>query len=108
VENDQGEASEVPIEALAELFELCAGQIECVVLNACYSEAQADAIARYIPYVIGMGASVSDDAALEFAIGFYDALGAGRSVEEAFRFGRNAIALKGIPEHLAPVQKKKS
>ena len=55
-----------------------------------------------------MTAGVSDDAALEFAIGFYDALGVGKSIEEAFRFGRNAIALKGIPEHSIPVLKKKN
>src|ERR1022692_78394 len=107
VEDEQGRASEVPIEALAGLFELCAGQIECVILNACYSDGQADAIAKHIPYVVGMGATVSDAAALEFAIGFYDALGAGRSAEEAFRFGRNAVALKGIREHLVPVLKRK-
>src|SRR5258706_15394722 len=64
VENDQGESYEVPTDALAKLFELCAGHIECVVLNACYSDAQADAIAKYIPYVIGMKAAVSDDAAV--------------------------------------------
>jgi hypothetical protein len=108
VENEQGQAIQVPNGALAELFELCAGQIECVILNACYSEVQADAIAKHIPYVIGMKSSVSDDAAIEFAIGFYDALGAGKSIEEAFRFGRNAIALKNLPEDLIPVLKKKS
>jgi hypothetical protein len=107
VENDQGESSEVPTDALARLFELCSGHIECVVLNACYSDAQADAIAKHIPYVIGMKAAVSDDAAVAFAVGFYDALGVGKSIEEAFEFGRNAIALKGIPEHLNPVLKKK-
>ena len=108
VENDQGQAFDVPNDALARLFELCAGHIECVVLNACYSDVQADAIAKHIPYVIGMRAAVSDDAAIEFAVGFYDALGAGRSIEQAFEFGRNAIALRGIPEHLAPILKKKN
>src|SRR6202521_6080153 len=44
VENETGEAYEVPNEALAGLFQLCAGHIECVVLNACYSEVQASAI----------------------------------------------------------------
>jgi hypothetical protein len=107
VEDDNGEAYEIPNDALAGLFELFAGQIECVVLNACYSDAQADAIAKHIPYVIGMKAAVSDEAAIEFAVGFYDALGAGKSVEEAFQFGRNAIALKGIPEQLIPILKKK-
>lgn len=107
LEDDQGHAAEVPNDALADLFQLCAQQIECVILNACYSDAQAEAIAKHIPYVIGMRAAVSDDAAVEFAVGFYDALGAGKTVEEAFRFGCNAIALKGIPGHLTPVLKKK-
>jgi hypothetical protein len=52
--------------------------------------------------------AVSDDTALEFAVGFYDALGAGKSIEDAFQFGRNAIALKGIPEHLIPILRKKT
>src|ERR1017187_9279991 len=106
VEDDQGLSFQVPNDALAGLFELCAGQIECVILNACYSALQADAIAKHIPYVIGMKAAVSDSAAIAFAVGFYDALGAGKSIEEAFGFGRNAVALKGIPEHLIPVLKK--
>jgi len=67
VENDQGQASEIPNDTLADLFELCAGHIECVVLNACYSDVQADAIAKHIPYVIGMKALVSDEAALQFS-----------------------------------------
>jgi hypothetical protein len=107
LENDQGQPFQVPDGALATLFSLCAGRIECVILNACYSAGQADAIAEHIPCVIGMNTSVSDDAAIEFAVGFYDALGAGRSIEDAFQFGRNAIALKGIPEHLTPVIRKK-
>ncbi len=35
-----------------DLFELFADKIECVVLNACYSEPQAKAIAQQIDYVI--------------------------------------------------------
>jgi hypothetical protein len=108
LEDAQGLAYQVPTDALVGLFELCAGHVECVILNACYSEAQAEAIAKHIPYVIGMNAAISDGAALEFAIGFYDAIGAGKSIEEAFQFGSNAVALKGIPEHLIPGIKKNS
>jgi hypothetical protein len=108
VEDDQGQTFEVPSGALAGLFELCAGQIDCVILNACYSDVQADAIAEHIPYVIGMKSTISDDVAIEFAVGFYDALGAGKPIEDAFRFGRNAIALRNLPEDQTPVLKKKS
>jgi hypothetical protein len=103
VENDRGRAMQVPADALADLFGLCREHVECVVLNACDSEAQAEAIAEHIPFVIGMSASISDDAAIEFAVGFYDALGAGRSIEVAFQFATNAIALKGLPEEHTPV-----
>lgn len=108
LENDMGVAAEIPNEALAELLALCAGNIKCVLINACHSDAQAKAIAKHIPYAIGMSDSISDDAALEFAVGFYDALGAGRGIEEAFKFGCNAIALKGGGENQIPVLKRRA
>jgi hypothetical protein len=106
VENSNGEAEPISSEALAELFSLFAGQIECVVLNACYSENQAIGIAKHIPFVIGMRKAIGDRAAVKFAVGFYDALGAGRNYEDAFKFGYNAIDLSGIPERDTPQLKK--
>jgi len=107
VENEQGCATAISPDALAGLFKLF-NQVECVLLNACYSEFQADAINRYISYVIGMRQGLTDKASIEFAIGFYDALGAGRTFEEAFEFGCNAIELYHIPESSVPILKKKS
>jgi hypothetical protein len=43
------------------------------VLNACYSEIQANAIVQHIDYVIGMSQAIGDTAAIKFAMGFYDA-----------------------------------
>lgn len=103
LEDQTGKGVEVSTESLADLFGLCAEHVECVVLNACYSDAQADAISKHIRHVIGMNASVLDDTALAFAVAFYDALGAGRSIDQAFQFGRVAVAMKGIPEHLIPI-----
>ncbi|MDJ0898908.1 MAG: CHAT domain-containing protein [Xenococcus sp. MO_188.B8] len=80
-------------EVLSSLFELFKEHLECVVLNACYSEIQADAINKHIKYVIGMNQAIRDDAAIAFSIGFYRALGYGRSFEDAFKFGKNAIQL---------------
>jgi hypothetical protein len=64
---------------------------------------QAEAIALHIPYVIGMNQAVGDAAAREFAVGFYDALGAGRTIEFAYKFACNSIRMAGIAEHLTPV-----
>lgn len=106
-EDETGSAKLVDGEALAGLFELFAEQVECVVLNGCYSEVQAEAIRQHINYVIGMKKAIGDKAAIEFAVGFYDALGAGRSVEFAHKLGCAAIRLAGIPEQLTPTLKKK-
>ncbi|BAY87680.1 hypothetical protein NIES267_72040 (plasmid) [Calothrix parasitica NIES-267] len=108
LEDEASKLKLVDTEALATLFELFSTTVECVVLNACYSEAQAIVIAKYIPYVIGMNQAIGDEAAIKFAIGFYNALGAGESVEFAYKLGCNVIQLDGIPEHLTPVLKKKS
>ena len=58
-EDDEGESVYVETQALANLFELHKGNVECVLLNACYSEEQAQAIAKHIPVVIGMADSVA-------------------------------------------------
>ncbi len=106
-EDETGIAKLVHGEALAGLFEMFGDRVECVVLNGCYSEVQATAIARHINHVIGMKLAIGDRAAIEFAVAFYDALGAGRPVEFAYKLGCAAIRLAGIPEHLTPVLKKK-
>ena len=106
-ENLVGETHPIEPDALAALFEQFSGQVDCVILNACYSEIQAKAIAKHIKYVIGMNQAIGDKAAIDFAIGFYQALGGGRSIEDAYKLGRVQIQLQGIPGHLTPVLIKK-
>ncbi len=108
LENELGESHPVEPETLASLFKLVSEQVECVLLNACYTESQANAIVKHIRYVIGMSQAISDKAAIAFSIGFYQALGAGKSIEQAYEFGVVQIRLQGIPEHLTPVLIKKS
>lgn len=107
-EDTLGNSKLISGDALAGLFELFADKINCVVLNGCFSELQAKVIACYIPYVIGMRQAVGDRAAIAFAVGFYDALGAGRDIEFAYKLGCVAIHLEGISEHLTPVLLKQS
>lgn len=106
-ENQIGQTHLVHPDALAALFEQFAHQVNCVLLNACYSETQAKAIAEHIEYVIGMNQAIADKAAIAFAIGFYQALGAGRGIEDAYKLGCVQIRLQGIPEYLTPVLIKK-
>ncbi|MEO0397456.1 MAG: CHAT domain-containing protein [Cyanobacteria bacterium P01_A01_bin.137] len=92
-QDDLGNSKLISSEALADLFELFASNIECVLLNGCYSKVQAESIVEHIEYVIGMQRAISDAAAIEFAVSFYDALGANRSYEFAYKLACNAIRL---------------
>jgi CHAT domain len=109
LEDESGNAKLVSTAALTSLFQLFSSRgLECVVLNACYSEVQADAIAQHIPYVVGMNDAIGDTAAVKFSVGFYDALGAGWSYPDAYRLGCNAIALAGSTQDSIPVLKSSS
>jgi len=105
--DESGKIKLIDGEALAGLFKLFADQVECVVLNGCYSQVQAEVIGQHIDYVIGMKKAIGDKAAIEFAVGFYDALGNGRNIEFAYNFSCVAIGLAGISEQLTPILNQK-
>ncbi len=67
--------------------------IKVVIFNNCYSQAQAEAIAKCVPNVIGTSWSVKDNAAIAFATGFYIGLANDRSVKASVQLGiTNAMA----------------
>lgn len=86
----------VSIATLEETFGAVTPSIQLVVLNACYSEMQADALLRHVGCVVGVDGAFSDDAARSFAIGFYGGLGERQSIAAAFRQGRAAVSLEGL------------
>ena len=107
-EDEGGNPELIDSGALAELFGLFSESIECVVLNACYSESQAREIVKHIGYVVGMNEAIGDDAAIKFSVGFYSAIGSEKDYEFSYKMGCNAIRLEGIQEYLTPVLLKKT
>ncbi len=89
-EDVAGEVQFVTGDSLHLLFENFPN-LECVFLNACYSEAQAGAIHATVPWVVGMNEAIKDRAAIDFAVAFYDGVLAGWSYERAFKLGRSGI-----------------
>jgi hypothetical protein len=85
VQDDASNAVFVPSSALSSLFELHRSKVKCVVLNACYSQVQAEAISKHGIYVVGMNDSIGDNAASDFAVGFYQSIGEGKNYKYAFR-----------------------
>ena len=90
---DDGQAVPIPTRALSDLFRLLGDTVRCVILNACFSERQADAIGQHTDCVVGMTDAVTDETAIAFAWAFYQALGFGRSIETAFELGKNQVDL---------------
>ncbi|MEZ4734556.1 MAG: CHAT domain-containing protein [Caldilineaceae bacterium] len=76
--------------------------VRCVVLNACYSQTQAEAIAAVIDSVVGMSEALTDDAARAFAAAFYRALIHGAPLADAVALGRNQLDLQDLPEAHKP------
>ncbi|MDX2133254.1 MAG: transporter substrate-binding domain-containing protein [Saprospiraceae bacterium] len=103
LENEYGKMQYTTTEALTGLFLLFSEQVECVLLNACYSEEQGRAISAHIDLVIGMNDEINDKSAIEYSKGFYDALVVGETIEVAHQHGCNAILMHDPREKTRPI-----
>jgi hypothetical protein len=99
---DDGQPRPVPKAALTRLFRTLKDDVRVVVLNACFSRPQAEAIAEHVDCVVGMRRAIGDRAAVRFAASFYRALAFGRSVANAFEQGLVSLELEGIGESDTP------
>ncbi len=100
--DEQGQPTSVSGRALAMMVHAAARNVRLVVLNACYSTAQAEALGAKIDCVVGMDGAIGDDAARAFAIRFYGALGSGRSIGNAVAQGVATLAAKQLPDEVLP------
>ena len=92
----------VPPHALAMLIRSAVPLARVVVLNACYSDSQADELRAAVDCVVGMVGAVRDDHARSFAVGFYRALGNRRSVGNAMEHAAATLAAKQLPREYLP------
>lgn len=102
LQDDAGITKPVSAKALGQLFSLLKNEVRCVVLNACYSEPQAQAIAEHVACVVGMSKTIGDKAAITFATAFYQALGYGEDVKTAFELGRTLMEMEAPGEQNTP------
>jgi hypothetical protein len=100
--DSRGEQKPVNPAAIKALFQTLKGDIRVVILNACYSKIQAEAITQVIDCAIGMNDAIGDEAAIAFAASFYRAIGFGLSIKQAFDQGIVVLLLEGIPEDSKP------
>ncbi len=92
--NSHNEIARVSGAALKRLFEVINDDaahgvgrpVRLVMLNACLSQVQAEAIVGAVDCVIGMSHEVRSEVATQFAATFYASLAEGRSVRSAFNW----------------------
>jgi nucleoside phosphorylase len=97
-----GSPREVSGEALRTLISTARRPAKIVILNACYTARQAEAITEIADCVVGLESGVSDQGAIAFATAFYDALGAGSSVGHSFMQANSALKLSGKVQFSSP------
>ncbi len=104
LEDDEGNAVTVKPDVLSDLFAIVKREssLRCVVLNACFTGEQAQAITKHIDCVVGTARAIDDRSALAFAVGFYRAIARGKNVATAFDLGCNEIGLRGLPDKDVP------
>jgi hypothetical protein len=101
LQDEQRRPQHVTARALTRMIETAAPCARVVVLNACFSEAVADALRGVVDCVVGMRGAIGDDAARSFAVGFYRALGHRRSVGNAVAQAIATLTAKrSCDEHL--------
>jgi hypothetical protein len=76
--------------------------IRVVVLNACHTRPQAEALSEVIDCVISMNQAISDVGAIKLAASFYGALAFGHSVKNAFDQGLARLNAESISESETP------
>ena len=67
--------------------------VRLVLLNACFTKAQARSISDVVDYSIGTTRPIRDKVSVAFAGAFYRALGFGKSIRDAFKSASAELAL---------------
>ncbi|MCX4242511.1 CHAT domain-containing protein [Paraliomyxa miuraensis] len=95
---DGSKADLVPAEAMRRALGSAKDPVNpprLVVLNACLTEKQAEAMTEHVEFAIGMRPKIKDARAIAFTRRFYDALASGRSLQNAFDQARDYLSKWG-------------
>lgn len=94
-ENEAGSTEALDNVMLGRLLDAAGRGVRLILLNSCDSASQAELAVQHVDLAIGMDASIDDADAKVFAGQFYNSLGFGHSVADAFRQARVHVELTG-------------
>jgi CheY-like chemotaxis protein len=90
-------------DGLGQVIRAAGDSIQLVVLNACYTRVQAEALVAHVPCVIGMPSAIGDKSAIVYAAELYRALAFGKSVASAHQCGLAALALHSMAGNMRDI-----
>jgi hypothetical protein len=100
---DGSEGREVDVNGMVQYLSALDGYVQCVVLSACSSSEYAKALAEKVDcVVIGMPFDIKNSTAIDFSAAFYAALGAGKSIQNAFALGCTHTESGGLRSGVGP------
>lgn len=83
--------------ALADLLRIVnrdVRRVRAVILNACHSSSQLDPLCEFVDCVVAMNEAIADDAGIAFSAALYQAIGMGRSMQDAFALAQNRLRIE--------------
>ena len=80
-------------DALHALFNTAIVKPKLVLFNTCYGTAAAEAVVKQVPRCIGTPALLEDGVAIQFASFFYQGLGFGKTIKQAFEYASAGVML---------------
>ncbi|HEY0460774.1 MAG TPA: CHAT domain-containing protein [Pyrinomonadaceae bacterium] len=101
MENEDGASEVIPFKHLAELLQKHQA-LECLIFNACHSVMLGMLTSLDIPLTIAMKNALSDDVAIEFSRGFYEAVVEGNDYEFAYLEGCDTANSHFSEAHFEP------
>jgi CHAT domain len=94
-EDENGSTQALGNAMLGRLLDAAAGGVQLILFNSCDSASQAEVAIQHVDLAIGMDTAIDDEDAKVFAGQFYNSLGFGCSVAEAFRQAKVQVELAG-------------
>lgn len=104
LQKDRGGGQTLPLDTLANVLKTLRDVIplRIVVLNACWTLENADALRNVVDAVVGMTHEIDSESAVNFAQAFYGALKSGLPLPDAVNYGKDRIDLKSLPDSAIP------
>lgn len=91
LEDSTRQKEELTAAQLAAIIQILGTGVRCLVLNACYTAAQATELGKYVPFFVGMQTEISTSQATRFSAHFYPELAAGDELGKAFFLAKSAL-----------------